>query len=65
MGAGLLRNPENIRDILTTLIRNINKPVTCKIRLLEDPHKTLELVKMIENCGVAVTKQKECFEPRS
>lgn len=35
MGAALLKNPETALDILKTLRRNINCPVTCKIRLLD------------------------------
>ena len=34
MGAALLSQPEKIRDILTTLVKNISLPVTCKIRIL-------------------------------
>lgn len=55
MGSALLTQPERVRDILTTLVRNLSPtlPVTCKIRLLEDPHETLQLAKIIESCGVA------------
>lgn len=52
MGAALLKKPEVVEDILKTLKRNLNIPVTCKIRLLEDAKETLDLVKLIENCGV-------------
>jgi hypothetical protein len=34
MGSALLRKPEVVADILTTLVRNLPCPVTCKIRLL-------------------------------
>ena len=39
MGSSLLTQPERVRDILTTLVRNIGgrRAVTCKIRLLEAP----------------------------
>jgi tRNA-dihydrouridine synthase 2 len=55
MGSALLNKPETVRDILTTLRRNLPSelPVTCKIRILRDERKTLELVKIIESCGVA------------
>eukprot|EP00299_Pterocystis_sp_00344_P015128 c7541_g1_i1.p1 GENE.c7541_g1_i1~~c7541_g1_i1.p1 ORF type:complete len:338 (-),score=65.78 c7541_g1_i1:9-1022(-) len=55
MGAGaeLLKKPDLIRDILTTLVRNLPIPVTCKIRLLPNASETLELVKMIEQTGVS------------
>ena len=55
MGSALLTQPEKVRDILTTLRRNLpaSLAVTCKIRLLEAPHETLQLAKIIESCGVA------------
>ena len=55
MGSALLTQPEKVRDILSTLRRNLpaSLPVTCKIRLLEEPHQTLQLAKIIESCGVA------------
>ena len=34
MGAALLKEPDKIRDILTTLVKGISIPVTCKIRIL-------------------------------
>ena len=54
MGSALLTQPEKVRDILTTLVRNLGgKPVTCKIRLLESPAETLQLCRAIAECGVA------------
>ena len=55
MGARLLSQPELVRDILTTLRRNLPSTthVTCKIRLLESERETAELAKMIESCGVS------------
>lgn len=53
MGAALLAKPELIHDILTTLKRNLNIPVTCKIRLLETYGETVELARGIEQTGVA------------
>lgn len=35
MGAGLLRKPETACDIIRTLRRNLNVPVSCKIRMLD------------------------------
>ncbi|KAF7728329.1 tRNA-dihydrouridine(20) synthase [NAD(P)+]-like [Apophysomyces ossiformis] len=52
MGAALLSNPEKLQKILTNLVKNCGLPVTCKIRLLDTPEKTVELVKMIESTGV-------------
>jgi tRNA-dihydrouridine synthase 2 len=53
MGAALLSKPDLIHDILTTLKRNLNIPVTCKIRLLKTHHDTVELARRIEKTGVA------------
>ncbi|RZC47023.1 hypothetical protein C5167_039965 [Papaver somniferum] len=53
MGAALLSKPELIHDILTTLKRNLNTPVTCKIRLLKSPSDTVELARRIEKTGVS------------
>ena len=53
MGSALLTQPEKVRDILTTLVENLEIPVTCKIRLLSNMEDTISLCKMIENCGVA------------
>lgn len=53
MGAALLTRPELIHDILTTLKRNLDIPVTCKIRLLKSSQETVELAQRIEKTGVA------------
>ncbi|KAK9097054.1 hypothetical protein Sjap_022551 [Stephania japonica] len=53
MGAALLSKPELIHDILTTLKRNLDIPVTCKIRLLKSPQETVELARRIERTGVS------------
>ncbi|AQK45022.1 Aldolase-type TIM barrel family protein [Zea mays] len=52
MGAALLSKPELIHDILTTLRRNLDTTVTCKIRLLNTPKDTVELARRIEKTGV-------------
>eukprot|EP01083_Nonionella_stella_P077969 213130_1 len=52
MGSALLRRPEKARDILTTLKRNLNLPITCKIRILEDPKETIQLAQTLEHCGI-------------
>ncbi|KAH9300807.1 hypothetical protein KI387_012390, partial [Taxus chinensis] len=67
MGAALLSKPELIHDILTTLKRNLEIPVTCKIRLLKSPHDTVELAQRIEKTGVsaiAVHGRKVADRPR-
>jgi len=53
MGAALLLKPHKVKDILTTLVNGLKIPVTCKIRVLPELEKTLELVKLIESTGVA------------
>lgn len=53
MGAALLSQPAKIRAILTTLVKNLSIPVTCKIRILPKLEDTLNLCRLIERCGVA------------
>ena len=45
MGAALLRAPERAADILNTLRRNLNVPVTAKIRLLSSAAESVELAR--------------------
>lgn len=52
MGAALLKKPDTVKEILTTLVNGLSKPVTCKIRCLPTVQETLNLCKMIEKCGV-------------
>lgn len=52
MGAALLLQPEKAKNILRTLVQNLSIPVSCKIRVLEDEKKTLELVKELESTGI-------------
>lgn len=52
MGSALLSNVNGIDDIVRTLKRNINKPVTMKIRLLDSNKQTIELIKQIQSMGV-------------
>lgn len=53
MGAALLSRPETVHDILITLKRNLDIPITCKIRLLKTPEATVELARRIEKTGVS------------
>ncbi|XP_022962639.1 tRNA-dihydrouridine(20) synthase [NAD(P)+]-like isoform X1 [Cucurbita moschata] len=53
MGAALLKKPDLIHDILTTLRRNLDIPITCKIRLLNSSQDTVELARRIETTGVS------------
>lgn len=52
MGAALLKTPEVIEDILSTLSRNLENPVTVKIRLLEKDADTVEIIRRAEHAGV-------------
>ncbi|EPR61321.1 dihydrouridine synthase (dus) protein [Toxoplasma gondii ME49] len=52
MGAALLKTPLIATDILKTLRRNLDIPVTCKIRLLDTIHKTIDFARLCENCGI-------------
>ncbi|XP_039125401.1 tRNA-dihydrouridine(20) synthase [NAD(P)+]-like isoform X4 [Dioscorea cayenensis subsp. rotundata] len=53
MGAALLSKPELIHDIITTLKRNLDNTITCKIRLLKSSEVTVELARRIEKAGVS------------
>jgi len=53
MGAALLAKPERAADILATLRRNINLPITCKLRLLHTERESVELVQRLERMGVS------------
>ncbi|CAJ0596296.1 unnamed protein product [Cylicocyclus nassatus] len=53
MGSALLTKVDKIREILTSLTSVAQVPVSCKIRVLDDPTETLNLVREIEKCGVA------------
>ncbi|NXN08832.1 DUS2L synthase, partial [Indicator maculatus] len=53
MGAALLSDPDKIESILTTLVKGICKPITCKIRILPSIQDTVNLVKRIEKTGIA------------
>ncbi|KAL8211101.1 hypothetical protein R6Q57_005538 [Mikania cordata] len=67
MGAALLKKPDLIHDILTTLKRNLCIPVTCKIRLLNSTNDTVELARRIEKTmvsAVAVHGRRVVDRPR-
>nr|XP_042897397.1 tRNA-dihydrouridine(20) synthase [NAD(P)+]-like isoform X2 [Parasteatoda tepidariorum] len=53
MGAALLTKPDKVKAILSTLTEGLSCPVTCKIRILPELDKTLDLVKLIEQTGVS------------
>jgi tRNA-dihydrouridine synthase 2 len=51
MGAALLTNYETAVDIVKTLRRNLDIPVSVKIRLKDDTPQTLHLMKALEMAG--------------
>lgn len=55
-GAGLLRTPEKIAEILRKLTQQLPVPVTAKIRLGWDDSSRnyLEVAKIVEDCGAAL-----------
>lgn len=56
MGSALLSDLPRACDIIKTLRRNLNIPVSCKIRLLEDDKKTVDFITGLVNAGAnAVT----------
>lgn len=53
MGAALLGEPEKAEAILRKLVNNLNIPVTCKVRVLNDTNQTIELCHRFEKTGIA------------
>ncbi|XP_019755122.2 tRNA-dihydrouridine(20) synthase [NAD(P)+]-like [Dendroctonus ponderosae] len=53
MGAALLTQRENAKAILSTLVKNLTIPVTCKIRVFENLEDTIQLVKDLASTGIA------------
>jgi len=55
-GAGLLKDPEAIKNIITKLVKNINIPITAKIRLGwdQDTLNYKDLSRIIEDSGAAM-----------
>ncbi|XP_046913683.2 dihydrouridine synthase 1 isoform X2 [Dermatophagoides farinae] len=43
-----------IYDIVNLAVRNLTKPVTCKIRVFDDVEKTIKYAKMIESAGASL-----------
>ncbi|GLG92361.1 tRNA-dihydrouridine synthase 2-like protein [Gryllus bimaculatus] len=52
MGAALLSKPEKAFEILSSLVKAVNVPVTCKIRVLPSLDETVELCKILESSGI-------------
>lgn len=54
-GSALLKNPKLVEEILTKLVKAVNKPVTVKIRkgFNEEMVNAVEIARIAESCGVA------------
>lgn len=54
-GSALMKNPKLVEQILSRMVKNINKPVTVKIRkgFNENMVNAVEIAKIAEGCGVA------------
>lgn len=66
--SALLSDPKRACDIISTLSRNISKPVSAKIRLLHptDPQPTLDFVRSLINAGAnAITIHGRIVEDES
>ncbi|CAK4619448.1 hypothetical protein LEN26_016280 [Aphanomyces euteiches] len=53
MGVALMSKPEVASDIIKTLKRNLNIPVSCKIRIKDTPEATIDFAKGMELAGAA------------
>lgn len=54
-GSKLLKDPQRIKEILTSIIANVNKPVTIKMRIGWDDKSIncVEVAQIAESCGVS------------
>ena len=54
-GSALMKNPKLVEEILTKLVKAVNKPVTVKLRRgFDEEHiNAVEIAKIAESCGVA------------
>ncbi|MDE6233786.1 MAG: tRNA dihydrouridine synthase DusB [Lachnospiraceae bacterium] len=54
-GSALMKNPKLVEQILSRMVKNINKPVTVKIRkgFNDNMVNAVEIAKIAEGCGVA------------
>lgn len=54
-GSALMKNPHLVREIVTSMVKAVKKPVTVKIRkgFNEESANAVEIAKILEDCGVA------------
>jgi len=50
-GSALMANPENLKQIITTIKKNVSIPVTVKIRAGYKQKNALEIAHLIQDCG--------------
>lgn len=65
MGAALLKKPDTIVDIISTLSRNLSIPVSLKIRLLENEADSVELLRRVEHAGASAVAIHRCLFAQS
>lgn len=53
-GAYLLKDPKNVGDIISKLVKNIDKPITAKIRLGYEKTTFSDVAKEVEDAGARV-----------
>ncbi|KAL1377936.1 hypothetical protein pipiens_015920 [Culex pipiens pipiens] len=53
MGVALLYDLERAKKILTTLVDNLDIPVTCKVRIMPELDDTLRTVRELESTGIS------------
>ncbi|CAD5210266.1 unnamed protein product [Bursaphelenchus xylophilus] len=53
MGAALLKKPELVQKMISSLVSVSKIPVTCKIRMLDTLEDTIKFAKMLESCGIS------------
>ncbi|XP_058442755.1 tRNA-dihydrouridine(20) synthase [NAD(P)+]-like [Malaya genurostris] len=53
MGIALLYDLDRAKSILTTLVKHLDIPVTCKIRIMPGIDETIKIVKELETTGIS------------
>ena len=53
-GSALLKDPKNVSEIISKLVKHINKPITAKIRLGYTKMDYLSIAKEIEDAGASL-----------
>ena len=53
-GSALLKNKKKIREIISSLVKNSQKPISAKIRIYKDTKETVKIAKTIEKAGASL-----------